>query len=151
MADTRRQQILDVIETQLKTIDTPIYETKLGDNVFIDRDKAPEDSECPCIIVDQEDEELVPIAFHAEMHALILTMTAHSITSSNIKDKMRADIIVAMNNSGDETWGALADDTRIFEGQEQEVKHEDRKIETVIIAFRIEYQTAINDPYNLPS
>ena len=151
MPDTRRQRIINAIETQLKTIDTPIYETKLGDNVFIDRDKAPDSTECPCIIVDQEDEEPVMIAFQAEMHALILTMTAHSVTSPDIKDKMRADIIKAMDNSDDETWGGLADDTLPFEDQTQSVEHEERKIETVVLSWRIEYQTAKNDPYNLPS
>ena len=126
----------------------------MGLNVFWDRDtdKNPiAQSESPCLIIETSDEEMVPIAFQSEMHGLRLKIKGLSLPGTDIKDKMRSDIIKCMNNSGDETWSALADDTRHTGTGEYDETHNERKFQGVELEYTIDYQTEIGDPYNLPS
>ena len=154
MADSRRQQIIDAINTQLKTIKPTTYETAIGLNVFWDRDtdKNPiQESESPCLIVETSDEEMEQHATKAELHGLVLKIKGLSLPGTNIKDKMRSDIIKCLDNSGDETWSTLADDSRTAGNGEYDETHNERKFQGVELEFTINYQTANGDPYKLPS
>ena len=160
MAISRRQQIIAAVNTQLKTIKIDDgYKTDLGLNVFWDRDtdnKPLEEKEYPCIVVEVADAEMDPIAFQAEMHGLILTLKCYSLPTKQtgldpIKDGLRSDVIQAMYKSGDHIWGGLADDTRHTGETSYEETHNKRKVHGVELEYTIDYQTAIGDPYNLPS
>ena len=155
MADTRRQKIINAVTTQLQTIKKAnSYETDLGLRVKFQKDTANnplQAGESPCLIVELADAEMEPIAFAAEMHGLELTLKGSSKIDTNIQDKMRADIILAMHNNNDHTWGSLADDTRHVDTGEFDEEHGEFKYLGVEINYLIEYQTANGDPYNLPS
>lgn len=154
MADSIRQQIIDVINTQLQTIKKTTYETDLGSRIKWQKDTANnpiQESESEVLIVEVLDGEMEAIAFNSEMHELILTLRASAHWDLDIQDKMRSDIIKAMYNGGDHTWGSLADDTRHTGTGLFEEVHGEYKFLGVELEYTIQYQTANGDPYNLPS
>ena len=154
MADTRRQQIIDAIDTQLKTIKKNTYNTDLGNKIKWQKDtsKNPiQEGESQVLVVEISDGEMEFTAAQAEMHTLILIMKCSAHWDLDIQDKMRADVVKAMNNSGDWTWGALADHTVHTGSNLFDEEHGEYKYLGVELEYTIEYQTAVGDPYNLPS
>ena len=154
MPKTRRQQIIDAVNTQLQTIKKNTYNTNLGERVKFQKDtsKNPvQEQESQTIVVDLADGEIERIAFNAEMHEIIFSFKALAQEDIDIQDKMRADIIQAMHNSGDCTWSGLADDTNQTGGGEFDEEHGEYKFLGIELEFTIEYQTAKGDPYNLPT
>lgn len=154
MPDTRRQQIIAAVDTQLKTIKKNTYNTDLGNRVKWQKDtsKNPvQEQESQTIVIEVADGEIEYIAFNAEMHEILLSIKAVAHEDIDIQDKMRADIIKAMYNSGDCAWSGLADDTRQTGLVEFDEEHGEYKFLGVELEFTIQYQTAAGDPYNLPT
>lgn len=110
MADSTRQDIIDAIDTRLKTIKTTAgYKTNAGNNVFdwLDRDLA--DSELDAIIYRDKSSVMDMSDFDSKISSVIVEIevkTKSTTTTAAQVRKMIEDVYKAIGT--DETWGGLA-------------------------------------------
>lgn len=150
MADSLRQQIINAVDTRLKTIKIANgYETDLGLNV--NRWKTipvSSDKEYELIYRDPIEDvtaENIAIGRHEHtLHMEIEIITKADSISDNQVRKMIADIEKAIKV--DETWGVLAQRT-IPESNEINVLQSEKIIGGVIFRFAIIFRTNKWDSY----
>lgn len=150
MADSIRQQIIDAINTRLKTIlKANGYETNLGQNVFEHRTTALGDSELPGINfkdvgcdVSQEDIAIGQHGYELIMEAEI-TVKEGSTTAVQIR-KMIADVIKA--TGVDPRWGGLAVSTSPV-SDSLKFEQSEKIIAGALLTYSIMFRTNKFNPY----
>ncbi len=150
MADSKRQDIIDALDTRLRTILTAGgYETDLGSNVFEWRATALQESELPGLIY--RDISCEPVEntaslyqeFFLNIEVEIITVSG-STTASQIR-KMIADVYKAIGT--DDKWGGLALGT-FSDGDEMNIEQAEKIIGGATVSFHVHFATVEWDPYN---
>ena len=149
MADSKRQQIIDAIQTRLETILlTGGYKTNLGNNIFVWKTDTIQDSELPCILWRDKSETIERITIGADLHSL--QIEAEIITSgADAIDKVRemiADVIQAVGT--DLTWGTIAEDTLPISNEDIQIEQKEKTIAGAKVSFVVQFVTEPFNPYN---
>src|SRR4030067_3246140 len=113
MADSIRQQIINAVDTRLKTIKIINgYETDAGLNVFHYKENPFEQDKFLCIEYRDVNDYPEDLSFGLFLHTITLEIRAYAngITIDKTARKLKADIEKAINT--DLTWGGLAEDTK---------------------------------------
>lgn len=147
--DTVRQKIIDAIDTRLQTIlISNGYKTDAGLKVFAWKDGvALDDTDLPALVYKDVFDEPDQVTITNVDNTLTVEVTALVAKGSTSDERIRemiADVIKCVGV--DETWGDLAEFTRLPSGS-MEVEQLEKKIFGAQIDLRIEYQTARFDPY----
>lgn len=147
MADSKRQIILNAIDTALKTIKIANgYETDLGNNIFEWREEPLQESELPAAIWRDTDEP-VEFTIGAHEHKLTVEIELYAVgpTSPTILRKLIADVVKLVG--ANLTWSGNAEDTK---PQTEDIKteKESRRIAGALVKFEVIYTTNRFDPYN---
>lgn len=143
MADSTRQDIVDAIDTRLKTIKTTAgYKTNAGNNVFdwLDRDLA--DSELDAIIYRDKSSVMDMSDFDSKMSSVIVEIevkTKSTTTTAAQVRKMIEDVYKAIGT--DETWGGLALQT-MPKTDDINVQQSDKITGSGTIMIEIQYESA---------
>ena len=148
--DPKRQRIVDVLDTRLKTILTSKgYKTNLGNNVFrwrdMDANPFDPDTELPGINYADSDHDPIQTSHGPESveHGLMIEMVLMANTEDEIR-LARADISVAMG--ADIRFSDLAQDLSL-EVDASNVAHDGDKIWSTKMTYIIIYTTGRFDPY----
>lgn len=150
MADSTRQQIINAVDTRLKTIKIVNgYETDIGLNVNRWKATAVESDKTEELIYRDISEEITAENTVIGRHEHTLHIEAEIITkagsiSDNQIRKMIADMDKAIGVG--ETWGGLAQRT-IPEGNEMSIRQMDKIIGGAMVRFAIIYRTNRWNPY----
>lgn len=142
MPDSTRQDIIDAIDTRLKTIKTTAgYKTNAGTNVFdwLDRDLA--DSELDAIIYRDRNNVMDMADFDSKMNTVVVEIvvkTKSTTTTAAQVRKMIEDVYKAIGT--DETWGGLALQT-IPRTDEIDVQLSDKITGSGTITIEIQYES----------
>ncbi|RQW89937.1 MAG: hypothetical protein EHM79_02200 [Geobacter sp.] len=142
---SKRQQIVDAIETRMKTIlTTGGYATNAGRNVFDWRITPIPETELPAIcIYDGDcaiDYEETPVGLQG--HFLIVDLVSDAKGSAARADvrKINADVVKAIGT--DLTWGGLAVDTDLI-SHGLNMEQGDKPIGAGIVRIKIYYRTPL--------
>jgi hypothetical protein len=149
MADSKRQQVVDAINTQLQTILTAnSYETDAGGNVYEwrDTDRSPfeADEVADGAINFRDTDDPIAVTVGQDEHNLLIEIDAYANTTSAIR-KLAADILTAM--AEDKTFGGLCEDTSEL-AQDMSVEHGEKRVFKAALRFKVEYRTDHMDAYN---
>lgn len=151
MADSKRQNIIDAIDTAFTAITiNGGYETNLGLQIHWWRSGKLDQDELPAVIIKDLscdiDFEDVPIGMQNNtLHIEAEVMTASGKTTPEQLRKLQADIYDAIRV--DETWGALAQRT-ILEGDEVVTAEDEKTIGGSLIRFAVAFRTNRLNPYS---
>jgi len=147
MADSVYQDIIDAVDTKLKTIlTTAAYATNLGSNVNWWRDlenKPFQASELPAVNCKDEIADVSPSAKKIDGYQLFIELNIICSTIVTMRLAI-SDIVKALN--ADITWGGLAYNTEI-KSSEAEVEQKENKYFSGIIPVEIYFNTVAGDPY----
>jgi hypothetical protein len=153
MADSIRQQIMDKLDAQLKTITVRnLYEHDLGDNVFAWRDTENnplQTSELPGLVYKDVTEERESHSFAADLHTLTVEMGVY-FSGDDGPETMRslqADLVKAI--SAKSTWDGLAMDS-LLQNNNIEIEQKENKVMAMSIPLTIIFRTASDDDYTSP-
>ena len=149
MADSIRQQVVDAIDTQLRTILTAnSYNTDAGGHVYEWRDTDNSPIEATEVedgaIVFRDTDDPVEVTVGQDEHNLLIEIDAYANTPSAIR-QLIADAITAM--AEDKTFGGLCEDTSEL-AQDMSVEHIEKRVFKAALRFRVEYRTDHMDAYN---
>jgi len=146
-----RQQLMDAVNTQLKTILTANgYNSQLGRNVFEWREASLEGDELPGIVYrDREEAAAVTIGAHEHRLVLEVVVMLSGEEAPTLVRQMIADVITCIGT--DRQWSTLAEDTAPFNDEEIEIEHGGKKYAGISLKFVITYQTLPFDPYTQPT
>lgn len=142
MADSTRQDIIDAIDTLMKTIKTTAgYKTNGGNNVFdwLDRDLA--DSELDAIIYRDRNNQIAQETFDKVTNNLDLEIEVKTKNTTDTAKRVRElieDVYKAIGT--DETFGGLALET-IPVSEEMDVRQSDEITGSARLVIRITYQS----------
>jgi len=148
MADSIRQQIIDAVDTRLKTILVSNgYETDVGKYVDEWRAYPQELAKLPALVY-RDSNATSESTFGTHVHDLRveIEVTASGATAPKTIRKMAADVTKAV--ATDLTWGGLAEDTRIeAQPQDIQIEQESKRIASTLLAFNVVYRTERFNPY----
>lgn len=148
MADSKRQDIIDAIETRMKTILVAGgYETNLGSNVFIWKATPFQSTEVPGVDVRDVDDISEAQTVGEEIHTMPIECRCHVGTTASMTDvrKITADINKAVGV--DVTWSGLAEDTTQVQGGLADIEIGNEVNTIVVVKFSITYVTGRYDSY----
>lgn len=146
MVDSRRQDIIDAVDTRLKGIlTTGGYETSLGSHVseWRDTDRNPlEATELPGIVYrDAVSGRSVGAGIYDNVLRIEFEIHADSIATIR---KALADVERAV--FVDESWGGLADGSDMGEGENAKVSHLEDKLFRASDFFEVYFRTVRGNP-----
>jgi hypothetical protein len=146
LTNSKRQLIVEAVDTRLKTILTAggVFQTNLGQNIFWYRSRLDSAGLPALVCRDRLNQDWATAGRWIRTLAVEMEVyLAPATTPDLILRQALSDIEIAVGQ--DVTWGGLAEDTRMFEGEK--VGYDDW--ESVIIAsgffLTVEYTT---DPWN---
>ncbi len=143
MADSTRQDIIDAIDTRMKTITTANgYKTNAGNNVFdwLDRDLA--DSELDAIIYRDKSSVMDMSDFDSKMSSVIVEIEVKTKSTTTTAAQVREMIEDTYKAIGtDETWGGLALQT-MPKSDDIDVQQSDKITGSGTIMIEIQYESA---------
>jgi hypothetical protein len=145
MADSKRQDIIDALDTLLKTIKTTAgYETNLGSNVKEFDETAMNESESPKCIHRDMGQISAEQDFDSWIHDLTIMLDLEVVGSIATMRKCIADVTKALGS--DNTLGGLA--IKIKPPTDQiGAEHKEKFIVGAIMKFVVRYETASWNPY----
>lgn len=147
MADSKRQQIVNAIDTRLKTILIANgYETNLGQKVYEWRAAPVNENEMPCIIYRDENETIdITIGKHVHTLSISVDIIAAKAQNAAAMRKYIADIVKCIG--ADLTWGSLAEDTSPAGSDDIQIHHQENIISGAGMKFIVQFTTNPFDPY----
>lgn len=148
MPDSKREQIIQAIETRLQAITTAnLYNFNIGTNVFRVR-QSFNDSELPVVTI-WDIEETSEYKYHKNTTTLDLKVSMHTlfgtVNPSVQANKMLADLIQAMTDA-DTSLGGLADGIE-YTGSDIAYPEDGALSVSVEASFNVKYTTVKGDPY----
>lgn len=148
MADSIRQQIIDAIDTRLKTILVVNgYKTNAGQHVYEWRETPLDESLLPAIVyrdVNCDNSFMATGVHFHKMNMEIEVVCAAGTTTPAGAREIIADVVKAIGT--DIEWGNLAINT--YPGiDEMQVEQNDKKIAGILMRFEIHFRTKEWDPY----
>ena len=149
MADSKRETVVQALDTLLETITTTNgYETNAGANVYGWRDTPLDASMLPALVW-RDTDSTTPEAGATDIHAMTVEIDAVVICYAAVDAapqlrKVIADVIKALGS--DLTLGGEAQDIRQV-SEEVQVEHDDRKIMAAMLTIEVEFTTGHFDPY----
>lgn len=145
MADSKRQDIIDALDTLLKTIKTTAgYQTNLGSNVKEYDETAMNESESPKCIHRDMGQVSTEEDFDSWIHDLTIMLDIEVVGSIATMRQCLADVMKAFGS--DKTLGGKA--IKIKPPTDQiGAEHKDKFVVGAIMKFVIRYETNSWDPY----
>jgi hypothetical protein len=145
MPDSIRQQIIEALDTQLKTIlTTGGYTSNLGSKVFEYRSHPLEESDLPCLIY-RDLADTIAQTFGEQEHRLTVSLDIIANTTAKVLRGMIADVHKCIG--GNLTLGGLCMDILPVSDEAIEVQQDDRKFYGVSMKIVIQFVTANWNPY----
>lgn len=146
MATSKRQSVVDAIETRLQTIAiTAGYETDLGRHIFVWRPLPIEEADLPAAIVRDTDSP-TQVSFGLHEHAMTVEVELFAAGNQAAKDirTLVADVTKAI--STDRTFGGLAEETTVT-SEDFIVEQASRRIASALLRYQVVFTTALWDAY----
>lgn len=142
---SKRQQIVDAIETRMKTIlTTGGYATNAGQHVFVWRKTPIPETELPSIcIYDGECQiyyEETPVGLQGHFLTVELVADAKGAAAQVDVRKINADVVKSIGT--DPTWGGLAIDTDLI-SHGINMEQGDKPIGAGVVQIKISYRTPL--------
>ena len=139
--DTIRQQIIDAVDTRLKTILIANgYKTDAGNNVYHWLEVPGAQEDMPFITYRDAGEVVEDVVVGEQWRTINLEIGAFN-KGATVDQGMRsliADIEQCIGT--DLRWSGLAEDTTMVGGAEDiEMEHKDKKLAGILLRFEIEY------------
>jgi len=142
MSDSIHQQIIDKLDTRLRTITkTNGYKTDAGENVFEWEDRDMADNELEAIVYRDRTKDITPATVHNYEKKMYVEFELKAKAGTDTAKRLREMIEDLYNAIGtDDRWDELAIDSQPM-GEEMDIQRSDKITGSATVKIYIEYET----------